>query len=73
MEATFFKQEYEDRIAFAKQARKDSHNHAKSIATNEILDVTPQAIEEAFLDSKCQKMIHGPHSQTCNPQIDNSR
>ncbi len=46
------------RIEFAQQARKESQQHTQH-ATNEIMDVNPDAIDKLFQEHRLNTIIHG--------------
>ncbi len=54
----FLNQSIDERIEFAKQARIKSQAHTQS-ASDEIMDVNPQAVDELFAAYNTQYMIHG--------------
>lgn len=48
----------QDRIRFAEQARKQSQQHTNT-TSSDIMDVNTQAVEDLFLKTNCNIMIHG--------------
>lgn len=57
-QAMFLDQPVEARLTIAQQARDASKQHTSG-ASMEIMDVTPQAVQQAFLDHGVNRMIHG--------------
>lgn len=57
-QAGFLALSIEERIAVAKQARDASKQHTSS-ASMDIMDVNPQAVQQAFADHQVRHMIHG--------------
>lgn len=54
----FLRQPLEARRRIALELRADSRSSQKQ-KSNEIMDVAPRAVEQAFRDSGCTRMIHG--------------
>ena len=54
----FLRQPLEERRRIALELRADSESSQK-LKSNAIMDVAPRAVEQAFRDCGCTRMIHG--------------